>query len=89
MQKGRVWRWKQGQATKEEYRNVAWACRNRVRKVKAQLELELMRLLECKQITSTCNTRETKEDVGLLLNVAGDERHGKRLKYSMSCLGLY
>lgn len=34
-------RWKQGWATQEEFTNIAWACRNGVRKVKAQLEFYL------------------------------------------------
>jgi len=35
--------WKQGQVNWEEYRDVAWLCRDRVRKAKAQLELNLAR----------------------------------------------
>jgi len=57
-----------------------------LRKVETQLEFELMMIMEYKQIISTTSTRDTKEDVGLLLNVAGYERYGKRLKY---CLGPY
>ena len=87
MQKGKVWRWKQGQATKKEHRNVAQACSNRIRKLKAQLELELLRLMKGEQIISTgMSVRgETKEDGGLLLTVAGDEKHVTRLMWSMSC----
>lgn len=48
-----------------------------------------MRLLECKQVISTCNTRETKEDVGPLLNEAADENHGKGFKCSVFCLGFH
>jgi len=35
--------WKQGQVTWKEYRDIAQWCRDRVRKVKAQLELNLAR----------------------------------------------
>lgn len=48
-----------------------------------------MRLLECKQVISTCDPRETKEDVGPLLNETADENHGKRLQCSMFCLGFH
>lgn len=84
MQKGKVWRWKQGQATKKEHRNVDQACSNRIRKLNAQLELELMRLVKGEQIIST-GMSVTKEDGGLLLTVAGDERHVTKLTYSVCC----
>lgn len=48
-----------------------------------------MRLLECKQVISTCSTKETKHDVGPLLNEAADENPGKRFKCSMFCLGFH
>ena len=35
--------WKEGQATWEEYRNVARACRDATRKAKAHMELNLAR----------------------------------------------
>ena len=36
-------RWKQRQATKEEFGNIAWACRDGIRKAKCHLELRLAR----------------------------------------------
>ncbi|KAK4816264.1 hypothetical protein QYF61_014336 [Mycteria americana] len=47
--------WKQGEGTREEYRNIAQAGRDGMRKAKTQLELRL-----------------AKQNVGLLLNMAGD-----------------
>jgi len=35
--------WKQGQVSWEEYRDAAWFCRDGIRKVKVQLELNLAR----------------------------------------------
>ncbi|KFQ31696.1 hypothetical protein N332_00599, partial [Mesitornis unicolor] len=35
--------WKQGQVSWEEYRDVAWVCRDEVKKAKAQLKLNLAR----------------------------------------------
>lgn len=48
-----------------------------------------MSFLECKQVISTCSTRDTKENVDPLLNEAAGENHGKRLKCSMFCLGFH
>lgn len=48
-----------------------------------------MRLLKHKQVISTCNPRETEEDVGPLLNEAADENHRNRLQRSMFCLGFH
>ena len=35
--------WKQGRVTWEEYRDAVWTCRRRIRKTKAQVELNLAR----------------------------------------------
>lgn len=43
MQKGNIQEGKQGQAAKEECKNIAWACRDGVSKAKTQIELELPR----------------------------------------------
>jgi len=45
-------RWKQGQATKEGFRNIAQACRDGARKAKAQLELAGMS--RARQRASAC-----------------------------------
>lgn len=59
-------RWKQGQVTQEEYRDIIQICRNEIRKVKAQLEVTVARdLMSIKYISSN---RKTREWVGLLLN---------------------
>jgi len=39
--KMKVCRWKKGQATREEYKDIAWVCKNRIRKGKSHLELEI------------------------------------------------
>lgn len=36
-------RWKQGQAIKNEYRNIFWACRDNTKKAKAYLKLTPVR----------------------------------------------
>ncbi|KAK4830814.1 hypothetical protein QYF61_013743 [Mycteria americana] len=64
-------KWKQERATKEEYRNITWAWKDRMRKVKAWLESKLMRDLECNHKgfnTFVSNIRKTRENVGLLLS---------------------
>ena len=66
-------RWKQGQATKEELRNVAWA--SVLRKVKAQLKLRFSRDVKDNKRTFYCyisNKRLTKENVGPMLSGLGD-----------------
>ncbi|KAF7244356.1 LINE-1 retrotransposable element ORF2 protein [Varanus komodoensis] len=39
----KIWKWKQGQATKEEYKQIARDCRNCIRKAKAENELRIAR----------------------------------------------
>lgn len=74
-------RWEQGQATKEESRNVAQAHSDCVRKGKAQLELKVKRDIKGKK-ASFCHCmsdkRINKEDVDLLLNRTGDCDNGHR-----------
>ncbi|CAM4671973.1 unnamed protein product, partial [Lepidochelys olivacea] len=36
-------KWKVGHMTREEYKNIAWACRNVIRRAKSHLELQLAR----------------------------------------------
>jgi len=66
--------WKEGQATREEYRNVARACRDTTRKAKAHLELNLARDVRnnkkgfFKYISSK---RKTRDNVEPLLNEVG------------------
>ena len=67
-------KWKEGQATWEEYRNVVRACRDATRKVKFHLELNLASDVKdnkksfFKHISSKWKTRE---NVGPLLNEVG------------------
>lgn len=74
MQKDVHRRWKQGQSTKEEFRNIAWACRDGIRKDKAQLELRFAK--DIKGNESFCcyiiSKRINKKNAGLQLNGAGD-----------------
>ncbi|KFV69128.1 hypothetical protein N307_09661, partial [Dryobates pubescens] len=64
-------KWKEGQASWEEHRDVAWLCRNEVRKAKAQLELNLARDVKknkkgfCRHIDQK---RKVKENVPLMSN---------------------
>lgn len=68
-------RWKQGQATWEEYKDIVHTCMNGVRKAKAQLELKLAREVKgdkkgfYKDIGSK---RKAKESECSLLSGAGD-----------------
>jgi len=70
-------RWKQGQVTWQEYRGTLPACRDEVRKAKAQLELNLSRDIRDKK-NGFCkcpgDKRKTRGYAGLLLNEAGDPR---------------
>jgi len=73
--KGKVYRrWKQGQDTCEEYRNIIRACREETRKAKPYLELNLARNVKdnkkafFKYISSK---RKARDNVGPLLNEAG------------------
>ena len=70
--KGKVYRrWKQGQDTCEEYRNIIRACREETRKAKPYLELNLARNVKdnkkafFKYISSK---RKARDNVGPLLN---------------------
>ena len=67
-------KWKEGQATWEQYRNVVRACRDATRKAKVHLELNLARDVEDNKkgfFKYTSSKRKTKENVGPLLNEAG------------------
>ncbi|GAB0205276.1 mitochondrial enolase superfamily member 1 [Grus japonensis] len=63
--------WKKGLATWEEYRNVVRVCRDAMRKAKAQLELNLAKDVKDNKkgfFKYLSSKRETRENVGLLLN---------------------
>ena len=66
-------RWKQGQATKEEFRNFPQVCRDGVRKDRTQLQLRLIKDIKGNQ--NFCSYTGSKKlntgNVGLLLSGAG------------------
>ncbi|GAB0208059.1 mitochondrial enolase superfamily member 1 [Grus japonensis] len=67
--------WKKGQATQEEYRDLVRSCRDKIRKAKAQLELNLATAVrdnkKCfyKYIN---NKKRAKENLHLLLDAEGN-----------------
>jgi len=66
--------WKERQATWEEYRNIVRACREKTMKAKVHLALNLAR--DVKDNTKSffkyiSSERQTRENVGLLLNEVG------------------
>jgi len=66
--------WKEGQATWEEYRNVARACRDATRKAKVLLELNLARHVQDNKkgfFKYFSSKRQTRKNVGPLLNEVG------------------
>jgi len=66
--------WKEGQATWEEYRNIARACREATKKAKAHLEFNLARdMKESKKgfFQYTSSKWMTSENAGPLLNEVG------------------
>lgn len=66
--------WKKAQTTRKDYRNIVRTCRDVTRKVKAHLELSLVRAIKdskkdfYKYISSK---RKIKEHVGSLINQTG------------------
>jgi len=67
-------RWKEGQATWEEYRNVVKPCRDATRKAKVHLELNLTRDVKNKKksfFKYISSKWKTRENVGPLLNKVG------------------
>jgi len=67
-------KWKEGQATWEEYRNVVRACRDATRKAKAHLKLNLTRDVKDNKkgfFNYISSKRKTRDNVGPLLNEVG------------------
>ncbi|CAM4646594.1 unnamed protein product [Lepidochelys kempii] len=61
--------------TREEYKNVAWACRNEIRRAKSHLELQLARDVKSNKkgfFRYVGNKKKAKESVGPLLNEGGN-----------------
>ncbi|CAM5148340.1 unnamed protein product [Eretmochelys imbricata] len=68
-------KWKIGQMTREEYKNIAWACRSEIRKAKSHLELQLARDVKSNKkgfFRYVSNKKKVKESVGPLLNEGGN-----------------
>ncbi|CAM4491188.1 unnamed protein product [Caretta caretta] len=68
-------KWKIGQMIREEYKNIAWACRSEIRKVKSHLELQLARDLKSNKkgfFRYVSNKKKVKESMGPLLNEGGN-----------------
>lgn len=69
----KVFKWKEGKVTQKEFRDVAWLCRDRVRKAKANLEMNLTsdvkgNKMNCYNYIS--NKRKARENVAWLLSGA-------------------
>uniref|UniRef100_A0A493TP95 Reverse transcriptase domain-containing protein n=1 Tax=Anas platyrhynchos platyrhynchos TaxID=8840 RepID=A0A493TP95_ANAPP len=67
--------WKSGQATKEDYKDVARLCRDKIRKAKAHLELNLATAVKDnkKRFYKYINTkRRTRENLHPLLDAGGN-----------------
>ncbi|CAM5084542.1 unnamed protein product [Natator depressus] len=68
-------KWKIGQMTREEYKNIARACRSEIRKAKSHLELQLARDVKSNKkgfFRYVSNKKKVKESVGPLLNEGGN-----------------
>ncbi|CAM4672926.1 unnamed protein product [Lepidochelys kempii] len=66
---------KVGHMTREEYKNIARACRNDIRRAKSHLELQLARDVKSKKksfFRYVGNKKKAKESVGPLLNEGGN-----------------
>ncbi|XP_073186763.1 uncharacterized protein [Lepidochelys kempii] len=64
-----------GQMTREEYKNIAWACRSDIRKAKSHLELQLARDVKSNKkgfFRYVSNKKKVKGSVGPLLNEGGN-----------------
>ncbi|CAM4611583.1 unnamed protein product [Caretta caretta] len=68
-------KWKIGQMTREEYKNIARACRSEIRKAKSHLELQLASDVKSNKkgfFRYVSNKKKVKESVGPLLNEGGN-----------------
>ncbi|CAM5150605.1 unnamed protein product [Natator depressus] len=68
-------KWKVGHMTREEYKNIAGACRNEIRRAKSHLELQLARGVKSNKkgfFRYVGNKKKAKESVGPLLNEGGN-----------------
>ncbi|CAM5131267.1 unnamed protein product [Natator depressus] len=68
-------KWKVGQMTREEYKNIARACRSDIRKAKSHLELQLARDVKSNKkgfFRYVSNKKKVKESVGPFLDEGGN-----------------
>ncbi|CAM5158164.1 unnamed protein product [Eretmochelys imbricata] len=67
-------KWKIGQMTRDDYKNIARACRSEIRKAKSHLELQLARDVTSKKkgFFRYVSKKKVKESVGPLLNEGGN-----------------
>lgn len=68
-------KWKKRQVTQVKYRVAVWSCRGKFRKAKANLELNLARVVKSNKngLYKCINSkRKTEENIGPLLNGTGD-----------------
>ncbi|CAM5103262.1 unnamed protein product [Eretmochelys imbricata] len=68
-------KWKIGQMTRDEYKNIARACRSEIRKAKSHLELQLARDVKSNKkgfFRYVSNKKKVKESVGPFLNEGGN-----------------
>ncbi|CAM4557941.1 unnamed protein product [Lepidochelys kempii] len=68
-------KWKVGHMTREEYKNIARACRNEIRRAKSHLELQLARDVKSNKkgfFRYVGNKKKAKESVSPLLNEGGN-----------------
>ncbi|CAM4614120.1 unnamed protein product [Lepidochelys olivacea] len=68
-------KWKIGQMTRDEYKNIARACRSEIREAKSHLELQLARDVKSNKkgfFRYVGNKKKAKESVGPLLNEGGN-----------------
>ncbi|CAM4607923.1 unnamed protein product [Lepidochelys olivacea] len=68
-------KWKVGHMAREEYKNIARACRNEIRRAKSHLELQLVRDVKSNKkgfFRYVGNKKKAKESVGPLMNEGGN-----------------
>ncbi|CAM5085424.1 unnamed protein product, partial [Natator depressus] len=68
-------KWKIGKMTRDEYKNIARACRSEIRKAKSQLQLQLARGVKSNKkdfFRYVNNKKKVKGSVGPLLNEGGN-----------------
>ena len=71
--------WKKGQATQKDYKDVTKLCREKIRRAKAQLELNLATAVkDNKKCVYKCisNKRRAKENLHPLLDARGNSDKG-------------